>query len=462
MNPFYNPGFLLKMGKGYFFDINRLQRLSNTQLKKYQTLQLKKLIKRAFTVPMYNEIYTKAGIKKDMIRSIKDIAKLPIISKEDFNNYKPHDIIPSNKSINEFVKVSTSGTTGKSLTIYVDMYEIVMGLFGYLRAIKNYGLNWRKDNLSIIGDFASHTAETGYIKHGLLPNTFFKSIFNTIQWLDTNSKPEQVISELERFNPKFIGGYTGMLGHLAVLKTQGYGKKLQPKLIASTGALLDPNLKKFIEETFEAQLFEVYGATETGLIAYQCENDGIYHIMSDFLHLEFMDENCKSVPSKKGGHLVVTKLFGGGTPIIRYNAINDIVAPLYEPHECNISGDLIYKIHGRDTIRLFRKDGKIILASSLTSIFSRLLYQLKTSKIRDMKIIQQNLDEIKIFVVVDENLRKIGPSLNEIYQVLDKGFKEKFGRTITVLFEEIKEVNRDEPRIISKVDPSEFNQTDYL
>ncbi len=60
-----------------------------------------------------------------------------------------------------------------------------------------------------------------------------------------------------------------MLGHLAVLKTQGYGKHVQPKLIASTGALLDPNLKKFIEETFETKVFEVYGATETGPIAYQ-------------------------------------------------------------------------------------------------------------------------------------------------------------------------------------------------
>ena len=462
MNPFFNPAFLFRIGKGYMFDISRLHRLSDNKLRLLQDKQLRKMVRRAFTVPMYREIYKKEGIEKQDIQTISDLEKLPIITKEDFAQHKPNELIPSNKTINDFVKVSTSGTTGKSLSIYVDMYEIVMGLFGYLRTINDYNISWRKDKISIIGDFAPHTAETGYVKRGLLPNTMFGNVFKTIQWLDTNSKPEEVMADLEKFRPQFIGGYTGMLGHLAVLKIQGYGKHVQPKLIASTGALLDPNLKKFIEETFETKVFEVYGATETGPIAYQCANAGVYHIMSDLLHLEFIDEIGKPVPSKNGGHLLVTKLFGGGTPILRYNAINDIVAPLYEPHQCNVSGDLIFKIYGRDKIRLFRKDGKIVLASSLSSIFSRLLYELKTSKIREMKVIQKNLDEIEIQVVIDENLRDIGPSLNEIFQVFEKGFKEKFGNTVSVSCHEVKKVNRDEPRIISNVDPSTLKITGYV
>jgi len=462
MNPFLNPVFLIRIFNAYLNHINRLQRFSNNEISRLQNKQLKKMIKKAFLVPMYKDLYSKAGIRVNDIQSIADLQKLPIITKEHFSKYQPNDLIPSNKNINQFVKVSTSGTTGKSLSIYVDMYEIIIGLFGYLRTIQDYGISWRKNRLSIIGDFASHTAETGYVKHGLMPNSISKNAFKTIQWLDTNDLPEKVIKQLNDFKPDFIGGYTGMLGHLAVLKSQGQGKDVQPKVIASTGALLDNNLKKFIESTFNTKVFEVYGATETGPIAYQCHKAGIYHIMSDFLYLEFVDKNNRPVTSKEPGHMLVTKLYGGGTPIIRYDAINDIVAPLKEKHDCNVSGDLIYKIYGRDKIRLFRSDGKIVLASSLTSIFSRLLYQLQTSKIREMKIVQKALEEIEISIVIDEKLRNIGPSVDDIYNVLQQGFKEKFGNTVTVICKEVEKVSRDEPRIISLVDPEKIKITGFV
>ena len=461
MNPFTNPVFLTRILKAYLRDINRLKRLSQLELEKLRNKQFQKMVQRAYSVPIYSDLYKKHGINKNDIKTINNIQKLPIITKEDFAKYKPNDLISSSKNITDFVKVSTSGTTGKSLSIYVDMYEIIIGLFGYLRTIQDYGLHWRKNKLSIIGDFAAHTAESGYVRRGLQPNILSKNTFNTIQWLDTNDPPEKVINELNSFQPDFIGGYTGMLGHLAVLKKQGLGRNVNPTLIASTGALLDENLKKFIEKTFKTKVFEVYGATETGPIAYQCAHSGIYHIMSDYLHLEFIRDDGAYVKSKEAGHLIVTKLFGGGTPILRYNAINDIVAPLYESHGCTVSGDLIHKIYGRDKIRLYRKDGKIILASSLTSIFSRLLYELQTSKIREMKVIQKNLDEIEINVVIDEKLRNTDPPIEEIYKVFEKGFKEKFGKSTIVQCNEIKHVPRDEPRIISLVDPKSIKLSGY-
>ena len=462
MNPFLNPIFLSRIAKGYFFDIPRLHRLSEDQLSRHRNHQLRKMVRQAFSVPMYKTIYEEHGIGRRDIQTLSDLSMLPIITKDDFKRFDDKDLIPEGKKLSDFVKVSTSGTTGKSLSIYVDMDEIIIGLFGYLRTIKDYGISWRKEKISIIGDFAPHTAETGYVKRGLLPNSIFGNLFSKIQWLDTNSKPEEIMEDLNVFQPAFIGGYTGMLGHLAVFKSKGHGKMVNPRLIASTGALLDKKLKCFIEDMFDAKVFEVYGATETGPIAYQCPMKGIYHIMSDFLYVECVDEYNQRVSSKTPGHLSVTKLYGGGTPIIRYNAINDIVAPLYEKHQCAISGDLIYKIYGRDKIRLFRTDGKIVLASSLTSIFSRLLYDLKTSKIRDMKIVQENLERITISVVVDESLRDQEPSLDLIFSVFQQGFKEKFGKSVSVNCQEVDAVGRDEPRIVSHVDPASLKLTGFI
>jgi phenylacetate-CoA ligase len=460
MNPFHNPFFLLKVLKSYLLDIDNLRRFDEGQLQRYRAKRFRKMVQHAFTVPMYHDLYKKAGIRSEDIKDLKDIDKLPIVSKEDIKQYFPDGVIPQSKRKDQLIKVSTSGTTGKSLAIYVDMYDIVMGLFGYLRTIKEYGLNWRKHRLSIIGDFAPHTAETGYVKKGLFPKAWFQSMLDNIQWLDTNDKPECIIEELDRFQPDFIGGYTGMLGHLAVLKENGLGKKIAPRYIASTGALLDPYLKRFIEDAFHTHVFEVYGATETGPIAFQCKEKGKYHVMSDLLHLEFFEDGMP-VSSKEPGHLIVTKLYGGGTPIIRYDAISDVVSPLYEKHDCGLSGDLIEKIYGRDSIRLYRKDGKILLAASLTGIFTKLLYELKTSKVRDIKVIQHSLDKIEVQAVIDEQLRDKGPLIEEIFSVLKEGFIDMFGSEIEVITKEVKEVSRKEPRIVSKVDISDFKISGY-
>lgn len=445
--------------------MNRLDRYSEEKLHHYQDKRLRYMVDYAYKVPLYRSLYKNHGITPKDIKTRFDIVKLPIITKEDFKDRSLSDLIPKKKNPSSVIKVSTSGTTGKSLDLYVDMYEVLLGLFGYLRTIRSYGMDWRKNKLSIIGDFAPHTAESGYVKRGLIPKSRFRSVVKNIQWLDTNDPPETVLTALESFQPDFIGGYTGMLGHLAVLKNQGMKTTIHPKLIASTGALLDPKLKTYIEQTFATTVFEVYGATETGPIGFQRPGRKEYSVLSDLLLLEFQDEHGKPVASGEPGHLVVTKLYSGGTPIIRYNAINDIVSPQYSERKTPLTPlllpDMIQRIYGRDTIRLFRKDGKILLGSALTTIFSRLLYELETSKIREMKVVQQSLDEIDVQFVVDDNLRDSGASIQEICDVLMDGFKEVFGSSVSVSFSEVKTVTRDEPRIITRIDPSQIKITGF-
>jgi len=462
MNPFYNPFFLLKIIKSYLRDINRLNRLTKDQLHRFQDIQTRNIVRYAWKVPVYQQLYKQHGIHPKMIKNRFDLQKLPIVTKDDFTNRSVQDLIPRWKNPSSVIKVSTSGTTGKSLALYVDMYEILLGLFGYLRTIQAYEINWKHHKLAIIGDFAPHTAESGYIKKGLIPKSWFGSAFRNIKWLDTNDSPESILKSLESFQPDFIGGYAGMLGHLAVLKNQGFKSTIQPKIIASTGSILDPKLKKYIEQTFTSKIFEVYGATETGPIGFQPPKKNEYKVMSDFLLLEIQNEQGQMMSSKEPGHLVVTKLYSGGTPIIRYNAINDIVSANYPSAQNeNVYPEELYRIYGRDSIRLYRKDGKIILGSTIATIFSRLLYKLETSKIRDIKVIQESLNKIVVNFVVDKNLRTKGVHINEICKELAQGFKETFGETIIVQFNEVDTVNRDEPRILTKVNPESIKITGF-
>jgi phenylacetate-CoA ligase len=461
MNPFYNPVFLSKILKSYVLDIDRLSNFNERTLKKYQDVCLRKIVRFAYSVPLYHDKYKKANVHPDDIRGIADITKLPIISKYDMKAFYPDGIIPSGAKKEHFIEISTSGTTGKSLSLYGDMYDAVLWLFWYIRVLRNHGINWRKERLSIIGDFAPHTIGSGYIKRGVLSNLNSSGFFKNMQWLNTNDDPFEVMKEVNKFKPDFLGGYVGMLGHLALLKEKGYGTDVNPRSIATIGSILTPPLRNLLEKTFHARVFEVYGATESGTIAFQC-HQGRYHIMSDLVYPEFLKDGA-AVSSKEPGKLVITKLYGRGTPIIRYDAVNDIVAPLYETCDCGLVGGLIQKIYGRDDLCLYFSGGRVLLPASQAEIYGKVLYELKSNKIRETRIIQHSLLKLEIQLMFDKKLRDERPSNDEIFSIIKKGYEEKIGADVDIdIKEEETIIHKNQPRIISKVDRTNFRIKKYI
>jgi len=461
MNPFYNPVFLGKVLKRYLLDVDRLDRISEDSLRRYQDKQLRRLVRFANTVPVYHEKFKQAGINSADITGIDDLEKLPVVSKEDFKRHYPNGIVSSHINKDTLIQVSTSGTSGKVLPMYVDMLDIVMGLLAYMRTLREYGLSIWKHRISIIGDFAPHTAESGYVTRGLQPRLNVASFLKNIQWLNTNDDPKTVASAINNFQPDFIGGYVGMLGHLAFLKETGYDLNISPQYIATTGTVLDPFLKSYIEHTFQTKVFEVYGATESGLIGFQCKQ-GSFHLMSDLVYVEFL-RNGHPISSGEAAEIIVTKFHGHGTPILRYTAINDIVAPLNETCSCGKTGALIQKIYGRNDLALYLPDGNVMLPSSFSEIYSKILYQLKTNKVKNSKIIQHDLTNLEIQVVIDETLRTTGPSVEDIFQFIKQGFEEKAGPDVHVTVNEVDAVDTSQgPRIISKVDKTTYTIKHYL
>ena len=460
MEVWYNPLLLSKILKSYIFDFNRLWRLNQKELEKFKDKKFRKIVKYAYTVPMYHDLYKKAGVNPKDIRGIKDIKKLPFVSKDELEKYYPDGLISSKTKKENLIQVSTSGTTGRHLSIFVDPYDTIVGLLGYIRALKEFDINWRKDKLTIIGDFAPHTAESGYINRGALGKSDGGFLTKNIQWLSTNDKPEEIIGKIDKFNPDFLGAYVGMLGHLALLKEKGLGKNINPKVIGATGSVFDETLKKYVQNIFDAKIFEAYGTTEAGPIAFTCQN-GEYHVLSDYVHLEVIEDG-KYVSSGKPGHAVITKLYGLGTPVIRYTAINDIVSTLSKKGSCGMSGDLIKKVYGRDILALYLKNGKVLLPAAITQIFSKILYELKTNKVIDLQVVQHDFDNFEVKVVFDEKLRDVGPSVEEVFKLISKGFKEKLQSNVKITIKETKKINKKEPRIVSKINIKNFEKTGYV
>jgi len=142
------------------------------------------------------------------------------------------------------------------------------------------------------------------------------------------------------------------------------------------------------------------------------------------------------------GRLVITKLWGTGTPIIRYTGMEDwITLGNGEKCSCGLKSPIFGRpVEGRILSNIHLPDGRSIPPSQFLYI-TDVLNKLKTFKVKKYQIIQNTIDEIDILIEIDEDQRNKEPSFNEISEKIKKIYKENIG---TIVKLNIKEVNKIE------------------
>jgi phenylacetate-coenzyme A ligase PaaK-like adenylate-forming protein len=171
------------------------------------------------------------------------------------------------------------------------------------------------------------------------------------------------------------------------------------------------------------------------------------------------DEN---ISNAEPGSIVITRLYGTGTPIIRYTGIDDIVTPLGENYCCEIAGSLIKKIHGRKSDSIILPDGKIVMLSFLDTIIGELFHKMKIENVYRIQIIQHKIDYLEIKLLMDESFDKNKLSTNRIFKLLKNKLLEKLTQDIKIVINNVEKLDKDAPYLISKINRSEFIENKYL
>ncbi len=441
MSSFLNPIFLSRITWSYLTDIKRVRQKSEKEIEEYRNRCFRKMVRYAYSVPAYRKKYKEAGIHPDDIKNLRNVKKLPLITKNDLRKNFPNGVVPLGFDTKNAYLISTSGSTGQPVSIYVDTYTIIKALLGFIRELRECDVNWRKTRMTIIADVAPHAVEEAYLCGSVIPHLKRFFSFKNLQVLHVGDDPALLIQKIDNFQPEFLGGYPGVMRALAVLKRKGHGVHIHPKVMASSGAVLDDYTKNYIEDAFDAKIFDAYGSTEAGPVAFECKK-GCYHIHSDLVHLEFVDEDGNYVENGKPGHVVVTKLYGGGTPIVRYTGMNDFIIPLDTTCDCGIHTPLLGRVGGRKADSIILKDGKIIPPSAITGIPGKIMHELETDKIQQFQIVQKDFEMIEILIVIDEELRHVGVPVENIFQELKKRYQEKFGESVEVVVREVNEIKK--------------------
>ena len=455
-----NPILIGKLTKDYFTDIKRLEKYNYNKLMKYRDKVFRKIVNYAYTVPFYSDLCKNIGVSKNDIKNINDIQKLPIINRQNIiKNYPDRTINP--KLRKKSTLINTSGSTRSPVTLYTDQYTLLKGIMAHIRELRYYGVKWNKSRISVIANFYSQTTPTQTLDSINIP--FLKPFFkmDNIQQLNADDNLKEMIKKVDDFKPDFIVGFPGPLRHFAILREKGYGLNIKPKGIIFAGGLLDDYEKKHISEIFDTRLYDVYGSTEAGPISFECK-EGNLHINSDFVYLEVIDKNGKPLPKGKTGKLAITRLFGRGTPLIRYTGMGDILTLEDNICNCGLQTDSIKKIHGRIKESIVLPNEKIIFPNVLSNIPGQVLEKLNTAKIDRIQLIQETIDKIEVWVIIDEETRDIGPTVEELFNELKSAYQKLFGPDVEVKIKEVAKLKSEEnnpestPGILSKINPNKY------
>lgn len=155
----------------------------------------------------------------------------------------------------------------------------------------------------------------------------------------------------------------------ALLRAAEHAAVTLPSLreVRTVSETLRDETRELCEDVLGVAIADVYSTQEVGYIALQCPQERVYHVQSESVLVEVLDDNAQPCAPGEVGRVVVTALHNFATPLIRYD-IGDY-AEVGAPCVCGRGLPVLTRILGRQRNMLHYPDGRtgwpLILSSKL-------------------------------------------------------------------------------------------------
>jgi phenylacetate-CoA ligase len=173
---------------------------------------------------------------------------------------------------------------------------------------------------------------------------------------------EQQWKWLGRLKPAYLMTYPSIVRALAQHAIETGVRPTRLNGIMTLGEVVDGDLRELAAKHLETPIHDLYSSEEAGCMAIQCPSCRLYHVQSESLILEVLDEKDRPCRSGQMGRVVVTTLFNYATPLIRYD-IGDF-AEAGSHCACGRGLPLLNRINGRRRNMLKLPDGSLFWPST--------------------------------------------------------------------------------------------------
>ena len=328
--------------------------LSRKEIEDIQLARLQETVNRVYAkVPAYAKKMDEAGVKPEDIKTLKDLAKLPFVTKQDMRDNYPFGLFAVERD--ELVRIhASSGTTGKPTVVGYTQGDLETWTDCVSRIACMGGAS-KGDIAQICFGYGMFTGALG-LHYGL------EKIGAAIVPSSTGNSQKQIMY-MQDFETSLLVATPSYALRLAeVAREMGVDpeKDLKVKIALVGSELLTDAMREEMHKVWGEDLLITsnYGMSELmgpGVSGECLEHCGM-HINEDYFIPEIIDPKTGEVlPAGEQGELVITCIKKDALPLIRYRT-KDITRLFYEPCKCgrtfcrmeNLSGrsDDMLKIRG--------------------------------------------------------------------------------------------------------------------
>ena len=361
---------------------------TRADLDEFRDRKIRKLVRHAYeNVPLYRKLFDERGISVGDISSAADLAPLPVTSRTDVQLAEIKDRLARGVDPDKLIVRKTTGSSGQCLTVMRTWNEEqVLNLLRW-RAIRAYGLK-----LSDV--IAVPRVPIGRHRRDYpLPRRIADAIgFYRKDLLDLTTIEDASRILIER-DPEVIMGWPTILGDLAPKWSAMRTPSIRgPKFLISGGEMLSAHARQRITEGFDAPVYDMMGAHEFSLLAWECPVTGHYHFSDETIYAEVLVDGRPAKPGEEG-ELVVTGLHSMAMPFIRYN-LGDIVMQGSEQCECGSPFSTMRSVQGRIGEYFNLANGRRVHPQDIV----RMSF-IAASWIRNLQVVQTDLIHLELHVV---------------------------------------------------------------
>lgn len=376
---------------GHLRGLERSQYDPPEQIQARQWQQLRELVAFAgASNPFYRERFRSAGFAPADLREPRDLAALPLLTKDDLRGHGTELISEGYSAAGMFHK-RTGGSTGVPVHLYwdADSKRFKRALVKRHDAWAGYRLGTKL--AALWGDTEKH--------YPLRERIYMASCERTL-YLDTLVMDEahmrEFVRKLRQFRPPVLMGHAHSLFFFTQYLDDQKIDDIRFAGIISTAETLLPSEREAIERRFGPVLFDRYGCEELSLVASECEvHDGL-HVAAEGLYVEVLDGD-ETTPGK----VVVTDLVNRGMPLLRYE-VGDLATVREGRCACGRGLPRLGRVFGRTTDILYAPDGRKISGVSILDTFV-----IHVPGVHQAQIVQETLDHVTLRIVRDE---RFGPA----------------------------------------------------
>ena len=330
-----------------------------SKLKELQLKRLKELVHRVYIKnKYYKKKFDEAKIKPDTIKTLKDIEKIPFLTKQDLRTYYPFGLVCT--ELDEIIEVhASSGTTGKPVVgpytrNDVELWGEVMARSLWANGLRNTDV---MQNAYGYGLFTgAHGFEKGGQKIGAMVITI------------SSGNTERQIDVMKDFGTTALACTPSYSLHIAeVAEEKGFNpaKDFKLRLGVFGAEAWSEEMRKNIEKRWGIIAHEHYGLTELigpGVVS-ECSYKKL-HVNADHFYPEIIDPIIgETMEFGEEGELVFTTLTKEAFPAIRFRT-RDLASIQEDSCECGRTLPIQSRIKGRSD-DMMKVKGVIIFPSQI-------------------------------------------------------------------------------------------------